>query len=100
MAVSEIKAYKTEDGRIFQDEFKALTEDTEARLKTCLGQACAVEVMGKLLGVHAIIAPIASAMLARQDKQVISGEAAIAEQVREHLSEEDTPCCGENRSHG
>lgn len=57
--VEKLSAYRTADGLFFASEREALEHDTRKRLDGCIGQACTVEIMKKLLGVYVIIGPLA-----------------------------------------
>lgn len=74
--VEKLTAYRTEDGKFFGNELNALEHDTRRRLETCVGEVCTVEIMGKLLGVYAIIGPLAEFL--SKENAVATEEASSA----------------------
>lgn len=69
--IERINALRTSDGKMFAAEDEALALEYECRtaLERCIGKPCATEIMNKLLPVHHAIAPLASFIMARQERE-------------------------------
>jgi hypothetical protein len=67
--VEEVQAYKASDGTVFLDDYLALEYDCKIKLEQCIGKPCSTEIMKKILAVHAAIAPLCSAIMAKAERK-------------------------------
>jgi hypothetical protein len=75
--IEQVQAFKASDGTVFLDDYAALEYDCEIKLKQCIGKPCSTEIMKKILAVHAAIAPLCSAIMAKAEHKAAEQPANV-----------------------